>query len=189
MNKRESSPRRAVFLDRDGVIIENRNDHVKAWEEVRFLPAAFHALRRLSQSAYALVLVTNQSVIGRGIITRDQAAQINEQVIAAIKDQGGRVDASYLCPHRPDEGCNCRKPAPGMLIQAAMELGLDLARSYVIGDAVSDMQAAQAVGAQGIFVLTGRGAEQGSLLEARGLSDCLVVADLSAAVDYILQRE
>ena len=113
-----------MFLDRDGVIIENRSDYVKSWEEVRFLPGVFEALRRLARSEYALAIVTNQSAVGRGIISLDEAMHINERVLAEIAAQGGRVDASYMCPHRPDEGCNCRKPAPGMLLQAAEDLEL-----------------------------------------------------------------
>ena len=179
----------AVFLDRDGVIIENRSDYVKSWEEVRFLPGALEALRRLNRTEYALVLVTNQSAIGRGIISLDRAMEINRRVIAEIEAQGGRIDASYVCPHRPDEGCNCRKPAPGMLLRAAKELELDLAHSYAIGDAVSDIEAAQAIGARGILVLTGRGKEQVALLKTKGKANCLVVADLSAAVDCILVRD
>jgi D-glycero-D-manno-heptose 1,7-bisphosphate phosphatase len=176
----------AVFLDRDGVIIENRTDYVKSWEEVHFLPRVFEALLRLGRSEYAVILITNQSAVGRGIITLDSALGINKQVIAAITAQGGRVDASYLCPHRPDEGCSCRKPAPGMLLQAAEDLGLDLARSYAIGDAASDIEAARAAKVQGILVLTGQGREQTALLEQVG---CPVVTDLGAAVDYILAHE
>ena len=177
-----------MFLDRDGVIIENRSDYVKSWEEVCFLPGALEALRRLSRTEYALVLVTNQSAVGRGVISLEQATEINRRVIAEIGAQGGRVDASYMCPHRPDEGCNCRKPAPGMLLRAAKELGLDLTRSYAIGDAASDIEAAWAAGVRGILVLTGRGREQVTLLKMKGKANCPVVADMGAAVDYILVR-
>jgi D-glycero-D-manno-heptose 1,7-bisphosphate phosphatase len=183
---REMRSRQAVFLDRDGVIVENRRDYVKSWEEVRFLPGSLEALRRLHRSPFVLVMVTNQSAVGRGIISLEQAMGINQRVIAEVEAQGGRVDASYLCPHHPDEGCDCRKPAPGMLLRAAEELHLDLHRSYVIGDAVSDIEAARAIGAQGVLLLTGRGAEQLSVLRARGLNDCLVMADLAAAIDHIL---
>jgi len=170
------------------VIIENRSDYVKSWEEVHFLPRAFEALRRLGRSEHALVLVTNQSAVGRGIISLEQAIEINRRLIAEIEAQGGRVDASYMCPHRLDEGCNCRKPAPGMLLRAAKELGLDLTRSYAIGDAAGDIEAARAAGVRGILVLTGRGKEQVTLLRVRGKVNCPVVVDLSAAVNYILMR-
>jgi len=135
-----------------------------------------------------LVLITNQSAVGRGIISLEQVMEINQHVIAEIEAQEGRIDASYLCPHHPDEGCNCRKPAPGMLLRAAEELGLDLTRSYVIGDAASDMEAAWAAGVHGILVLTGLGKEQVALLKTKGGANCPVVADLGAAVDHILPR-
>lgn len=179
--------RAAVFLDRDGVIIENRDDYVKTWNEVRFLPGAIDALRRLGRSDYAIVLVTNQSAVGRRIITLDQATAINRQVIAEIQTASGRVDAAYLCPHHPDDGCRCRKPAPGMFLQAARELDLDLAGSYAIGDAASDMEAAGAAGVRGILVLTGRGREQCASLAGRADAvPCL--EDLSTAVDYVLAQ-
>jgi D-glycero-D-manno-heptose 1,7-bisphosphate phosphatase len=178
----------AVFLDRDGVIIQNREDYVKSWLEVRFLPGALAALSRLSRTRYALVVVTNQSAVGRGTITMGQAVEINQRVIATIESWGGRVDACYMCPHHPERGCDCRKPAPGMLLRAAREMGLDLSRSYSVGDAASDVLAAQAVGARGILVRTGRGEEQVPLLEAQGLTASPVVADLQAAVDFIMEK-
>jgi D-glycero-D-manno-heptose 1,7-bisphosphate phosphatase len=181
--------RRAVFLDRDGVIIANRDDYVTSWEQVHFLPKALEALRRLNGSAFATVLVTNQSAIGRGVITWEQGLAINRRVIAEIERHGGRIDASYLCPHTPGDGCSCRKPAPGMLLQAAEELDLDLAQSYLIGDAVTDVQAAQGAGVHPILVLTGRGASQAPLLAAEGLSCSPALADLGAAVNYIMERE
>ncbi len=176
--------RRAVFLDRDGVIVENRREYIKSWEEVEFLPGAYEALRRLNQTDYVIVLVTNQSVVGRGIITLEQAIAINAQLIVEIRANGGRIDAAYLCPHRPDENCRCRKPAPEMFLKAAQEHDLALTESYVIGDALSDVTAADAVGAQGILVLTGRGGEQ-KLLQSEPVRYLPVVADLGAAVLHI----
>jgi D-glycero-D-manno-heptose 1,7-bisphosphate phosphatase len=178
--------RSAVFLDRDGVIIENRHDYVKSWAEVSFIPGALEALHHLSSCNHVLVLVTNQSAVGRGIISLEQAMDINHQVIAEIKAQGGRVDACYVCPHRPDQRCDCRKPAPGMLLRAAEQLNVDLTRSYLVGDAVTDMQAAWAAGAQGIMVLTGRGHEQLALLRSHNGARCQVVPDLEGALQHIL---
>ncbi|HEX7213696.1 MAG TPA: HAD-IIIA family hydrolase [Methylomirabilota bacterium] len=178
--------RAAVFLDRDGVIIENRADYVKSWGEVRFLPGAVGALRRLGRTGHAVVLVTNQSAVGRKIITLDEAREINQRVVTEIEAAGGRVDAAYLCPHHPDDRCECRKPAPGMFLQAARELDLDLAGSYAIGDATTDMDAARSAGVRGILVLTGRGREQRTSLAAG--DDLACVEDLSAAVDYVLGR-
>lgn len=187
--RRPTIARPAIFVDRDGVIIENRANYVKTWAEVQFLPGTFAALRRVARSAFALVIFTNQSAVGRGIITLAQALEINRRVVAEIVAEGGRIDGCYLCPHHPAEGCDCRKPAPGMLLRAAAELGLDLAHSYAIGDAASDLQAAKAAGVQGMLVLTGRGREQAPFLREQGLSSCPVVADLGAAIDLILGTE
>lgn len=175
----------AVFLDRDGVIIENKSDYVKSWEEVHFLPGALKALRKLGLSEHVVVLVTNQSAIGRGIISLDQAMAINRRVIAEIEAHGGRVDACYVCPHHPHEKCDCRKPAPGMLFRAAEQLGLDLTRSYLIGDAVTDIGAAQAAGMHGILVLTGRGSEQMVMLSDEMRVGCAITEDLTTAIDII----
>ena len=180
---------KCVFLDRDGVIIKNRNDYVKSWNEVNFLTRSLEALRWLARSEYVLVLVTNQSVVGRGIISLEQAKNINQQVITEIENHRGRIDASYICHHHPDEGCFCRKPAPGMLIRASEELGLDLEHSYLIGDAVSDIQAAQSVGVTGILVLTGRGKEQVAYMNMEVHPKCRIVSDLRAAVKFILEKK
>jgi D-glycero-D-manno-heptose 1,7-bisphosphate phosphatase len=177
--------RPTVFLDRDGVIIANRDDYVKNWGEVRFLPAALEALQRLSRSTYVIVMVTNQSVVGRGILTLEQTTQLNARIVAEIERYGGRVDASYLCPHHPAAACSCRKPAPGLLLQAAVQLQLDLQRSYLVGDALSDLQAAQAAGVRGILVLSGRGTSQLPRVQEARLA-YQVVPDLAAAVAYVL---
>jgi D-glycero-D-manno-heptose 1,7-bisphosphate phosphatase len=177
---------RAVFIDRDGVIIENRDDYVLSWSEVRFIPGALEALAKLGRSSLAVVLVTNQSAVGRGLISLQEAQEINRRVVAEIRAHGGRMDAVYMCPHHPDEGCACRKPAPGMLLQAARELDLDLASSTLIGDALTDLSAARAAGVRGVLVLTGRGSDQAGLHGALSPGDGTPAADLAAAVDDIL---
>ncbi|MGA2618507.1 MAG: HAD-IIIA family hydrolase [Thermoguttaceae bacterium] len=179
--------RPAAFLDRDGVIIENRPDYVKCWEEVRFLPGALAALRRLAASHLAVVIVSNQASIGRGLLAAAAAWEIHRRLVAEIERHGGRIDASYFCPHRPESGCDCRKPAAGMLHQAAAELDLDVRHSWMVGDALSDLQAARAAGARAVLVRTGRGAQQEALLSTPGAADWSVVPDLPAAVDHILR--
>ena len=174
--------RRAVFLDRDGVIIENRDDYVKSVAEVRFIPGALEALARLAALDYAVVIVTNQSPIGRGLVTAAVSDAINAHVRQGIVAAGGRLDGLYVCPHRPDERCACRKPAPGMLLEAAGDLGLDPAASVMIGDALTDLMAGQSAGTQAMLVLTGRGATQALELEQAGLSGVRVAADLAAAL-------
>lgn len=179
----------AIFLDRDGVLIENRPDYVKAWEEVEIFPHTFAALRKLAQTGRPIVMVTNQSAVGRGIITAAFVEEIHRRLIAEIADNGGRIDAVYFCPHHPQETCDCRKPLPGMLRQAARDWDLDLASSFLVGDAISDIETARAVGTQGVLVRTGRGEEQAALLpEAHADWNVPVVADLDSAADYILAR-
>jgi D-glycero-D-manno-heptose 1,7-bisphosphate phosphatase len=178
----------AVFLDRDGVIVANREDYVKRWEEVEFLEGALEALQRLAVGSRPIVMVTNQSAVGRGILSYEEAVELNQRIIETVEAHGGRIDAAYLCPHHPADQCDCRKPAPGMLLRAAKELNLDLAASFLVGDALTDLQAAERASAQGILVLTGRGSDQLHKVTQQS-SDCPVVADLAAAVDYILARE
>ncbi len=180
--------RPAVFLDRDGVLNQNRADYVRTWEQVEFLPGVFEAMQRLAGSPFMVVVVTNQSAVGRGLMTVEGLAAINGGIVQQVQQAGGRIDAVYACPHRPDDGCPCRKPRPGMLLQAAQDLGIDLERSYLVGDAISDMEAALSAGCQPVMVRTGRGRKQAAGLADNGLEAVPVVADLGEAVDLILNR-
>lgn len=177
--------RPAIFLDRDGVIIENRPEHVRAWSDVAFLPGALAALERLAGSPFAVVVVTNQAAVGRGLVTLEQAEALNAGVVRAVRAAGGRIDAAYLCPHRPDEGCACRKPRPGLLLRAARELGLCLSDSWIVGDAVSDLEAGRAAGARGILVRTGRGAAQAAAAGLVGVADLTAALRLVAAQGWV----
>jgi D-glycero-D-manno-heptose 1,7-bisphosphate phosphatase len=175
----------AVFLDRDGVIIVNRGDYVREWAHVTLLPRAVEALRDLNAAGVIVVLVSNQSAVGRGIISLRQAIDLNSRIVEHMERLGGAVDSSYMCPHAPDDGCPCRKPKPGMLVRAASDLGLDLERSWMIGDALTDVQAALAAGVRPVLVRTGRGQDQAPLL-GEDRNSCLVTSDLGEAVDHIL---
>ena len=144
--------RRAAFIDRDGVINEERNyDH--RIEDFVLLPGAIAGLRLLQEAGFALVVVTNQAGIGRGLYTVDDYRRLEEHMVERLGESGIRLDGIYFCPHHPTKGigdfkldCDCRKPAPGMLLRAARELGLDLSRSVLVGDKVSDLQAGRAAG-------------------------------------------
>jgi len=180
--------RSAIFLDRDGVINQDRSDYVKSWEEFAFIPAALEGLKRLAASEFALVIISNQSAVGRGLLTMAQMTEINRRMIAEIEAYGGRVDAIYCCPHAPDAGCDCRKPKPGMLRQAEREMTLDLPASFLVGDSLRDIATAHAVGVRGILVRTGHGEVQAPRLAEHPDWNCPVVADLQAAADYILSN-
>lgn len=157
-------PQPALFLDRDGVFIENCANYVRSWQDVTFFPQALAALARIRDIPYKIIVVTNQSAVGRGILSLATAVSLNERILAEVKAKNGRIDASYLCPAPPGTNDPCRKPRPGMLLQAAQEHNLDLSQSYMIGDALTDIQAGQAAGVkETILLLTGRGQAQAQL--------------------------
>lgn len=177
----------AVFLDRDGVVIENRSAYVRRWGDVHFLDRALEALADLAGRPYKVFLVTNQSAIGRGLLPTADAEAIAGRISDEIAARGGRIDAVYMCPHTPEHGCVCRKPLPGMILQAAAEHDLDLARSLMIGDAVTDLQAAKAAGiATFALVRTGRGHEQEAMLGDLNLGEAGVFEDLKAALEALM---
>lgn len=144
--------RKAAFLDRDGVINKDKG-YVHRWEDFEFMPGAIAGMRRLQQAGYVLVIVTNQSGIARGFYSEDQYLDLTRTLLNALTREGVKVDGVYHCPHYPKGSvqqfsieCNCRKPAPGMLIKAASELGLSLPDSILVGDKLSDIEAARAAG-------------------------------------------
>lgn len=160
----------AIFLDRDGVIIENRDKYVRSWDDVYIYPQALQALARFSKLPFIYIIVTNQSVVGRNIISKQDADAINIRLVNEIKLAGGRIDDVFMCPHAPSAGCRCRKPNPGLFHQAALTLPLNLNTSIMVGDALTDLVAAQAAGVkQHVLVRTGRGEEQSKLTKAQSL--------------------
>lgn len=180
----------AIFLDRDGVILENRSDYIREWAHVDFIPGALRSLSHPGLTNYRVVIVTNQSAVGRGLLPLETALAINDRFMKLVHSRGGRLDGIYMCPHAPAERCSCRKPEPGLLLQAARELDLDLSRSWMVGDAWSDVQAGQAAGVQGLILLrTGRGAEQLAQPQPSGLQPPLVLDDLPAALEEIFSRD
>ena len=180
----------AIFLDRDGVIIENRTDYVRRWEDVHVFPQALLALAKASQGPYKVVLVTNQSAVGRGHMSLAAAEAINCRLATLIEEAGGRVDGIFLCPHAPEADCDCRKPKPGLLLQAAKELDLDLGRSVMIGDALTDLMAGQAAGVGRLaLVRSGRGATQDRLPKPEDLRPFRVYDTLDSALEDLLGSE
>jgi len=145
---------KAVLLDRDGVINYERKDYVKSREEMDFIPGAADAIRRLNDAGYLVIIITNQSPIGRGIFDRRRLSEIHDFMRSHLeKSAGAHVDHIFFCPHRPDEGCGCRKPRPGMIFQAAELYQLDLSNTYFVGDSGTDRKAAEAAGC--LFIMVG----------------------------------
>ncbi len=176
----------AIFLDRDGVIIENQEHYVRSWDDIIFFPSSLIALAKIRQSPVKIVIVTNQSAIGRGLISLSAAEQINQAIKRAIEESGGRIDAIFTCPHKPQDNCVCRKPRPGLLLQAAQELSIDLSKSIMIGDSLDDIRAGQTAGVlRAILLLTGRGRSQSLLSSARELEPFDIYPSLLEAVNAL----
>jgi histidinol-phosphate phosphatase family protein len=173
---------RAVFLDRDGTIMEDAN-YVGHVERVVVIPGAVGALRRLQQAGFRLFIVTNQSGVGRGYFSREAVEEIHAHLDRIFGAAGVRFDRYYVCPHHPDEGCDCRKPKPRFLLEAAGEYGLDLAGSFMVGDRLTDIQTGANAGAKTVLVLTGIG-EQTQGEDA--VKPDHVARDIAAAADWIL---
>jgi len=172
----------AIFLDRDGVLMENRSDYIRDWSQVIIFSQAITALTSPVIKKYKLVVVTNQSAVGRGLVLAETVQEINDRLAMIIRDAGRQIDGIYTCPHTPQDGCDCRKPKPGLLIQAAADLNIDLAHSWMIGDAWSDLLAGQAAGVPKLAILrTGRGSDQLSKPPPIGL-EYSVFNDLSEAL-------
>src|SRR5881396_970736 len=142
----------AVFVDRDGTIIEDR-DYCSDPNDVKIFPGAPEALRRLKSNGFKLIIITNQSGIGRGLFTLEQYRAVEAEVLRQLGD--GLIDASYFCPDAPGQHCNCRKPAPGMIVEATQEHQIDLSRSFLIGDKEIDVECGHNAGVRAIRVKTG----------------------------------
>jgi D-glycero-D-manno-heptose 1,7-bisphosphate phosphatase len=187
--------RRAVFLDRDGTINEDVG-YPNRWDQIKIYPWSVDAVRRLNAAGFAVLIVTNQSGVGRGYYTEDELGAIHDQLVSVFAAAGARIDGIYYCPHYPlsaeprfRRDCLCRKPGPGMGLRAAADFDLDLARSYMVGDKAEDILFARSAGATPVLVLTGYGLEARKKLEAAGIAPAAVTADLGEAADWILGRD
>ena len=180
--------RGAVFLDRDGVINRNRPDYVRRWDQFEFLPGALEAIRNLAREDLSVLVISNQSAVGRGLMSTWDLEEINTHMLEMVSAAGGRIDGAYYCPHSPDEGCLCRKPAPGLFLRAMRHFGVDPGRSCLVGDAVTDLLAAQEVGIPSILVLTGHGRKALVDPRLRGCPITYIAADLRDSVRWLLHE-
>ena len=187
----------AIFLDRDGTI-NDEVGYLDSADKLRIIPAAFKAVRLINSSGMKAVVITNQAGVAKGLFTEEFVREINEQIQSALLAQGALIDRFYFCPHHPTEGidpyrliCNCRKPEPGLLLQAAVDLNIDLARSYFIGDRLRDVETAHRVCAKGVLVMTGYGQD---LMQKSGPDQAnelnqpdYIAQDILEAVHWILK--
>jgi len=146
--------RKAVFLDRDGVLIRKapENQYITAWEQVEFLPGVGEALRTLKQNDFLLIIVTNQSAVSRNELALEVLESIHKRMVHHLAQESATIDAIYYCPHDRNGNCQCRKPRPQMLLQAAEEHGINLQQSWMVGDAASDIEAGRTAGCRTIWL-------------------------------------
>ena len=162
----ERGTRPAIFLDRDGVINQRvTNGYVTAWDQFRFIDGIDKAVAVMAGLGLPIIVVSNQACISKGLLSESRLEGITRRFVAVLESAGGRVDAVYYCPHKPDDLCGCRKPKPGLLEQASQDWRIDLSQSVLVGDSSSDLEAAAAVGCRAILFDPAR--EQASGIEAR----------------------
>ncbi len=183
---------KAIFLDRDGTINVEKNYLIDP-TEFEFIPGVPQALKSLQSVGYLLIVVTNQSGIGRGFFSKEQVERLHQHMLDLLVREGVQIDAIYFCPHHPTAGdgdylqdCDCRKGKPGMLLKAADELKIDLKRSFMVGDKKADLDAGLSAGCCPILVRTGYGTRW---TESAQELDCYIVDDLPAAANFILSQD
>jgi D-glycero-D-manno-heptose 1,7-bisphosphate phosphatase len=176
-----------IVLDRDGVINVDSDAFIKSPDEWIPIPGSLEAIARLNQAGYRAVVATNQSGIGRGLFDIGTLNAIHNKMHRALAQQGGRIDAVFFCPHTADAQCDCRKPRPGMFVEIGRRFGVDLAGAPAIGDALRDLDAAAAVGAQPMLVLTGKG--ERTLREGGYPANTVIFPDLAFAAAALIAGE
>jgi D-glycero-D-manno-heptose 1,7-bisphosphate phosphatase len=174
-----------VFLDRDGTLIVEK-EYLRDPDQVAIEKTVIEGLSMLQQLQYPLIVVSNQSGVSRGLMTEAEAHQVNARVDALLREQGVRILAWYICPHGPDSDCACRKPLPGMALEAAREWQLKLAGCFVVGDKRADVEMADAIGGAGILLTTGHGQKSLSWALAEGRP---VFNEFRAAAQFIIASE
>lgn len=183
---------RLVILGRDGILNVYRDDHVKSPEEWEPLPGALEALARLNQAGWHAVVATNQSGIGRGMIDMASVNAVHAHMNRCLMAVGGRVDAVFFCPHTPEDGCDCRKPQPGLMKEIGKRYGIDLRLVPMVADTLRDLEAARAAGCEPHLVRTGRAGAMDDAQIERALAQvpgAQVHDDLAGFVEFLLRRD
>jgi D-glycero-D-manno-heptose 1,7-bisphosphate phosphatase len=175
-----------IILDRDGVINYDAVDFIKSVDEWIPLPGSIEAIARLSHAGWRIAVATNQSGLARGLFDLAALHAMHAKMHALVESAGGRIDAVFFCPHAPEERCTCRKPLPGLLTQISAYWNMPLTGIPLVGDRLSDLQAAAAVGARPILVRSGKGAYTETELAAAGFANVAIYADLAMLVNELL---
>ncbi|MBI5681868.1 MAG: D-glycero-beta-D-manno-heptose 1,7-bisphosphate 7-phosphatase [Deltaproteobacteria bacterium] len=173
----------AVFLDRDGTINED-SGYIDSPDRLVIIDGAPSAIKKLNSEGFKVVVISNQSGVGRGYFSKEIADSINKKLEDTLKQEDVHLDGIYYCPHHPDDNCKCRKPRTGLLEIAGEELGIDISKSYVVGDKVSDIELALNAGCKGVLVLTGFGKEHKKIIKTK---PSYIANDLKDAVEWIIK--
>ncbi len=181
------SLKQVVFLDRDGVINRDSRDYIRNWDDFEFLPKSLEALNLLARQGFTVIVITNQSGVGRGLIDLSDLADIHRRLKQVVERVGGRILDFFYCPHHPDEHCTCRKPEPGLIRRACDRYDIDLPTSIMIGDSAKDIECGRNAGCGAtILVQTGNGAAAQKELAGKGIHPTAVAVDLYDATQMIL---
>ncbi|MEP6754116.1 MAG: D-glycero-beta-D-manno-heptose 1,7-bisphosphate 7-phosphatase [Chthonomonadales bacterium] len=178
--------RRCIFVDRDGVLNQENDAYIKSPDDLILFPNAPASVRRMNEAGFMVIVISNQSGVGRGLFTEQDLTNVQGKLTHAVEVERGKIAALYHCPHTPDAGCDCRKPKPGMILQAAAEHNIDLASSYMVGDRSTDIQCGFNAGVTTVLVLTGK--HEWVVMEDEPIDPICTAKDISAAVDWILTR-
>lgn len=185
---RQDEPARAVFLDRDGVINEEIN-YLSRPEEFRLLPRSARAIQKLRRAGFRVVVATNQSGLARGYFSQEDLAAVHGRMQSELAKAKTDLDGIYICPHHPDDRCGCRKPGVLLFQQAAQDLHLYLAKSYFVGDKVTDLMPGKVLGGRTVLVLTGHGHREQELAREQGFQPDHIAADLYEAAKWIIYED
>jgi D-glycero-D-manno-heptose 1,7-bisphosphate phosphatase len=177
-----------VFLDRDGVINRDSPDYITSWDQFVFLPGSLDAISRMTQADMTVMVITNQSAVGRGMLDIATLEAMHRRLRQAVDARGGRIDAIFYCPHHPDDGCTCRKPKPGLILQAQRQYRLDLPAATMIGDSARDVECGIRAGCGRTILVQSGLHDARPQLKAQAMPPDWVAPDLAAAVDWLLTR-
>ncbi len=179
--------KKIVFLDRDGVINQDSSDYIKNWSEFEFLPGSIDAMTRLTLNGFITIVITNQSVINRQMVSGEELEYIHTMMREAVRSGGGEIKDIFFCPHTPEDGCDCRKPKPGLICQAQKKYQIDLLSACMIGDSAKDIECARNAGCgRAVLVRTGNGMTAEKMLEEKKIIPDYIAENLYQAVNQLI---
>jgi D-glycero-D-manno-heptose 1,7-bisphosphate phosphatase len=183
----QKNMKNVVFLDRDGVINRDSPDYIKSWSEFEFLPGSLEALKQLTLNGFPIIIITNQSVIHRKMVSKKDLDFIHDMMKKTVQSNGGDIKDIFYCPHIPEDRCDCRKPNPGLIYRAKKRYKIDLEASIMVGDSAKDIECARNAGCgSAILVKTGNGVTAENILKDKMIHPDVIVRDLLEAVNWII---